>query len=125
MHSTNPNYLLGNLVLELFGITSLVRHTLIEGTEVFLAGIVIATSDKAKTQNDITISVNNVLSEIEQLLIAGQLKKESCLEVDAFGPKDFMPDMVNSPLTASPFYTEYSYSLSKQQWEVLCSHFSI
>lgn len=124
-HSTNPNYLLGDMVLELFGITSIIKHSLIEGTKDFSAGIVIATSDSTKSQNDITISVNNVLSEIEQLIIAGQLKKESSLEVDSFGPKDFMPDMVNSPLTALSFYTEYSYSLSTKHWEFLCSHFSI
>ena len=124
-HSTNPNYLLGDMVLELFGITSIIKHSLIEGNKYFSAGIVIVTSDSTKSQNDITILVNNVLSEVERLIIAGQLKKESSLEVDAFGPKDFMPDMVNSAPTATSYYTEVSYHISKNHWDILCSHFSI
>lgn len=124
-HSTNPNYLLGDMVLELFGITSIIKHSLIEGTKDFSAGIVIATPDEAKFQGDIKSSVENVLSEIEQLLTAGQLNIGTSLDVEAFGPKDFMLDMVNNRLTATSFYTEYSCCFTKQQWEILCSHLSI
>lgn len=120
----NNKYLIGDLFLDLLGITGIVKQHCYNNTNDYSLGVFVPTNSTDKFK-DIDNLIPTFISFIKSFIDSNQI----CLtnigsERTSFGTINYMPIMGNRYRDENPT-TEYASHLSYCDWEILCGHYVI
>jgi|GEM_PF-4919512 len=132
-HVAEEDFLMGNVMLEVLGLTSILKGDEYPEEDNISVDCVIQTAktsqltqqtDETSEPMDPTKYINDFLESLKNAVTSEKIIKGAIQQRDHFGPRDFDFDMVKNCLTKSHFYTVYNVHMSNKNWDSLCSHFS-
>lgn len=124
---------MGNVMLEVLGLTSILKGDEYPETDFISVDCVIQTAkasqltqqtDETSGPMDMTKYINGFFEKLQNAINSKKISQGVIQPKDHFGQRVLAFEKVKNCLTESHSHTEYNVHMSNANWDSLCSHFS-